>query len=81
MKSFVSYAKAMRQQAIEDRKGLFTIDLINASKRKGKLGSRITMQGPVNGKEFKALSDFILKFTKMRMAQIPRDRKRTKCPN
>lgn len=38
MKSYVSYPKEMRERAINDRKGLYSVDLINASKKPGKLG-------------------------------------------
>lgn len=65
-RSNVKYAKEMRDRAIADKKGLYTIDLINGSKRPGKLGSRITMQGPANAEDFKAVSDFILSFIKAR---------------
>lgn len=62
----VSYKKKMRDDAIKDKQGLFTIDLINGSKRDGKLGSRMTMQGPVNAEEYAAVSEFMLKLTEMR---------------
>ena len=74
MKSRVSYAAALREQAINRQKGLFTIDLINASKKPGKLGSRMTMQGPVGAEEYKAISSFIVKLLKLRNALAKKKR-------
>lgn len=64
MKSKVSYEKSMRDKAIAANHGLFTIDIMNASKRPGRFGSRMTMQGPVDGKKYKAITAFILKIAK-----------------
>lgn len=66
MKSNVSYDKDQRKRAIDDRKGLFTIDLISASKTPGKLGGRITMQGPADEEERKLVYDFIIALSEHR---------------
>jgi hypothetical protein len=61
VRSNVKYDRDMRTRAIADRKGLCTVDLINASKRPGKLGSRITLQSPVDAAEFKRLNRVLIK--------------------
>jgi hypothetical protein len=61
MRSNVKYDRDMRTRAIADRKGLCTVDLINASKRPGKLGSRITLQSPIDAAEFKQLNRVLIK--------------------
>lgn len=69
MKSRVSYKKAMRERAISERKGLYTIDLINASKTPGKFGSRTQMQGTAGAEEYAMVSRFLLKLIKFRAAK------------
>ena len=59
----------MRSRAIEDRKGLFTLEAISASKKPGKLGSRMTMQSPADEEEYKAVTQLILKLIKRRSAR------------
>jgi hypothetical protein len=62
----VSYTKEMRERALKDRKGLYTIEIINANKKPGKFGGKISLQGPAGAEEHKAVSAFILRFIKMR---------------
>lgn len=66
MKPRVSYEKAMRDRAINDRKGLYTLEVIGASKTPGEIGGRMTMQGPANEEDYKAISDFMLKLMETR---------------
>lgn len=71
MKSAVSYERAMRDQATSKQMGLYTLDFIRAGREPGKLGSRITLQGPIDAEEEKAISDFIVQFLEKRNAKKP----------
>lgn len=57
----VSYEKETRAYAAAHQHGLFTIDIIGASKKPGKFGTRMTVQGPIlTQSEFRRLHKLAL---------------------
>lgn len=71
MKNYVSYEKSQRDRAIQDGKGLYSIDLMGAPSKKHprKFNGRITLQGPVDADEYRKIMDFILAFMESREKQ------------
>jgi hypothetical protein len=62
----VSYEKKMRERAIQDRKGLYTLEILGPSIRPGKFNGKICMQGPANKEDYKAIYDFMIKLMERR---------------